>query len=168
MLKVMAFMLISFLCGSLLAQPQLVLLKKDRVITRFEEGEYIRFQRKDDGGFIRALIVGIHSGYFIVSTDTIYTYNIARIDLRKKVTTNIKGASIGKGLITAGVALALIDLFNTVVIRDEPFGIDNRVAGVSVGLIGVGGLMQLVNNNFFKIGRHKKVATLNLRAAAPN
>jgi hypothetical protein len=145
------------------AQPQLALLKGDNVITRFEEGEYIRFQRKGDEGFIRAIIIGIHPGYFIVGEDTIYTYDVAKIDLRKKGVTNFKLASLGKGLMTAGVGLFIIDLFNTTVIRDKSYEIDNSITSASLVLVGVGALMQVVNNNYFKIGRNKKVATLNLR-----
>jgi len=155
--------LLAFCSLGLCAQPQLALLKNDHIITRFEEGEYIRFQRKGDNAYIRAVIIGIHPGYFIVGEDTVYTYDVKKVDVRKKTLTNFKVASIGKGLMTAGAGLILIDLFNTTVIRDEPYKIDNRVTRASLVLIGVGALMQIVNNDYFVPDAKRKIATLNLR-----
>lgn len=145
---------------SVLAQNKLVLLKKDRVVYRFEEGEYIRFKRKDEEGFRRGVITGIHPNFFRIETDTTYTYDIAKIDLRGKNYTGFKIAPIGRGIIFAGVGLFLIDIFNTTVILDDSYTVDNSVTPVALAFIGTGALMQLVNNNYFKVGRRKKVATM--------
>ncbi|MEQ9414218.1 MAG: hypothetical protein RIF39_10325 [Cyclobacteriaceae bacterium] len=157
--------LIFFLVGwvDLSAQPQLTLLKKDQVINRFKEGEYIRFQRKGSDEFIRAVITGIHPGYFMVSEDTIYHFQVSRVDIRGRTIPGFKVASIGKALILAGVSLVAIDVFNTLVIRDTYYEIEKGVATASIGLVTTGGLLQVFNNNYFKIGRNRKLASLNLR-----
>lgn len=144
------------------AQPQLALLKKDRIITRFNEGEYIRFQRRGESDFIRAIITGIHPGYFMLGVDTIYHYEVVKVDVRKKLLAGFKVAPIGKGLMIAGASLFLIDAFNTTVIQGESYSLDKSVARGGFILIGVGALMQVVNNNYFKTGRKKKLASLNL------
>lgn len=149
--------------GGLSAQPQLALLKKDHVVNRFKEGEYIRFQRKGSNEFIRAVITGIHPGYFMLGEDTIYHYQVDRVDVKNKSIQGFKVASIGKALILAGVSLAAIDVFNTLVIRDTSYEMEKGVATASVGMVIAGGLLQIFNNNYFKIGRKRKLASLNLR-----
>lgn len=144
------------------AQPQLALIKKDRIITHFDEGEYIRFKKKGDNEFTRAIIIGIHPGFIKLGTDTIYHYEIDKVDLRGKIVTNFKVASLGKGLMIAGVSLILIDVFNTLVIRDRAYEADSGVVTTAIVLTGVGAFTQIVNNNYFKVGRRKKVASLNL------
>lgn len=149
--------------SSLHAQPQLALLKKDQVVSRFKEGEYIRFQRKGSDEFIRAVITGIHPGYFMLSEDTIYHFQVRRIDVKHKTISGFKVASIGKALMVAGVSLVAIDVFNTLVIRDRSYEMEAGVAKASIGLVSAGGLLQVFNNNYFKIGRKRKLASLNLR-----
>lgn len=149
--------------NGLLAQPQLTLLKKDRVITRFKEGEYIRFQRKGNHEFIRAMITGIYPGYFMLGEDTIYHHEVAKIDISHKTITSFKIASAGKALILAGVSLIVIDAFNTVIIQDRTYKVERGVGTASLTLVGVGALLQIFNNNYFKIGPRRKLASLNLR-----
>ncbi len=159
---IIVFVLLLTFSNNLFAQPQLALLKNDHIITRFEEGEYIRFQRKGDESFISAIIVGIHPGYFLVGQDTIWTYDVAKVDVRKKTLTNFKLAPIGKGLMIAGASLFAIHIFNTIVIRNNDLSIDDAVIRGGSILIGTGGIMQIFNNNYFNPGRKRKIATLNL------
>ncbi len=147
------------------AQPRLTLLKNNKVFARFEEGEPIRFKKKGTDYYIRSYIQGIHSGYIIVADDTVYTYEIEKIDVRKKTLTSYKIAPIGKGLMVAGVSLFVIDVFNVTVIQDKRYSVDERVSRAGLILIGTGAFMQLVNNNYFKAGRKRKIATLNLGGA---
>lgn len=148
--------------GDLMAQPQLALLRKDHVITRFKEGEQIRFKRKEEKGFTKALITGIYSGYFMLGEDTIYHHEIAKIDVSKKTITSFKVSPMGKGLIIAGVSLLLIDVFNTTAIQHDSYQLTDGVRNASLILVGLGTLAQVVNNNYFKPGRRKKLASLNL------
>ena len=59
--------------------------------------------------------------------------------------------------------MVAIDVFNTLVIRDTSYEMEKGVATASVGMVSVGGLLQIFNNNYFKIGRKRKLASLNLR-----
>lgn len=144
------------------AQPQLALLKRDKIITKYGEGEYIRFHRIGDDGFIRAVITGIHPGFFIVGRDSILTYEVDKIDIRKKSQRNYKVSIIGKKIIEAGVLLFVADLFNTTVIQDRKYHWNNS-SNASMVIIGMGTIMQVVNNDYFKINHKRKLATLNLR-----
>lgn len=144
------------------AQRQLALLKGDKIITKYGEGEYIRFQRKGEDGYIHAIITGIHPGYFMVGNDSVFTYEVDRIDIRKKSQRNYKASMIGSRFIQAGVLLLLADIFNTVVIRDQNYRW-NDASNASLIIIGVGGLMQFINNDNFKLNHRRKLATLNLQ-----
>ena len=144
------------------AQPQIALLKHDKIITKYEEGEYIRFQRKGDDGFIRAIITGIHPGFFIVGADSIYSYEVAKVDIRKKSQRNYKVSVIGLKIIEAGVLLFAADLFNTTVIQDRTYRWNDSAANTSMIIIGAGALMQVVNNDIFKINHKRKLVTVNL------
>lgn len=99
----------------------------------------------------------------MLGEDTIYHYEVTKVDIRSKTTTSFKVASIGKALILAGVSLIVIDAFNTVIIHDRSYEVEKGVGRASLTLVGVGGLMQIVNNNYFRVGRKRKLASLNLR-----
>ncbi len=144
------------------AQRQLALLKGNKIITKYEEGEYIRFQRKGEDGFVHAIITGIHPGYFMLGRDSVYTYEVARIDIRKKSQRNYKASMIGSRIIQAGVLLLAADVFNTIAIMDKDYHW-NEASNASLIIIGVGGLLQWVNNDYFKMNHKRKLATLNLQ-----
>ncbi|HEY5691570.1 MAG TPA: hypothetical protein VIS49_08950 [Cyclobacteriaceae bacterium] len=144
------------------AQRQLALLKGDKIITKYGEGEYIRFQRKGEDGFIHAIITGIHPGYFMLGSDSVFTYEVDRIDIRKKSQRNYKASLIGSRIIQAGVLLLVADVFNAIVIRDINYRW-NDASNASLIMIGVGGLLQFVNNDNFKLSHRRKLATLNLQ-----
>lgn len=161
--KIAIAILLGLLCiQQVEAQRQLALLKGDKIITKYGEGEYIRFQRKDEDGFIHAMITGIYPGFFIVGGDSIFTYEVARVDIRKKSQRNYKASLIGRRIIQAGVLLLVADVFNTIVIMDKEYGW-NGASNASLIIIGVGGLLQWVNNDYFKMNHKRKLATLNLQ-----
>lgn len=155
-----AFFLALVAWGGAFAQPRLALVRKDAIIARFEEGEYIRFQKKGGHGFIRAMVTGIHPGYFMLGTDTVRHYEVAQIDIRHKTTASVKVAPMGGALMVAGALLAAIDAFNTAAVQDRPYKVGKGVGLAALALIGVGGTMQVWNNNYFKIGPKRKLATL--------
>lgn len=157
------FVFLLLLSFPLHSQPKLTLFKKDRVITTFEEGEYIRFRIKGDQNYSRALIQGIHPGFIIVADDTVHTYDIEIVDVRKKKLTSFKLSSMGKGLMLAGAGLFLVDLFNTTVIIDSDYNVEDSAWRGSAVLLGLGTLMQFVNNDYFRPKRHNRIATLNFR-----
>ncbi|MEQ8302491.1 MAG: hypothetical protein RIB47_03795 [Cyclobacteriaceae bacterium] len=142
------------------AQNRVLLFKKDRIIASFEEGEYIRFTKKQEEGYRRGLITGIYPNYFLMDTDTTFVYDIAKIDLRGKTITGFKTSSLGRGLLIAGVSLFLIDIFNKTVVMGKTYEPDSGVTNTSIILASSGLLMQLVNNDRFKVGRKRKVITL--------
>ncbi len=155
-MKVLCCIVLIHVCVNVLAQPKLVLLKGNKVIARFEEGDHIRFERKDLT--IRTgIITGIHSDFIkLGEEDTTYVSQIRRIDLRGVSNMAFHTASSGKKLIIAGLVLVLIDLFN----NNPSHELDSGIMTVASIFVGSGVLLQFVNNNYFKIGRKKKVGVV--------
>jgi hypothetical protein len=136
-------------------QPQLTLFHGNRVVTRFNEGDMIRFQRKDRS-IREGFVYGFSPGMIILQgDDTTFISQIRWIDLRYVSNTNFKTAPAGKNLILAGAVLLLIDYFN-----NTPHSIDPEFARVAAGFAGVGLLLQVVNNNKFRPGRHRRLGVI--------
>ena len=139
------------------SQYKLFLIKKNAVVARFEEGEFIRFQWKNSKHFSSGVITGIHRDFFKVGNDdTIYVHQIRKIDLRNHSSTNFHTAASGVLLMAAGAGLFILDLVQLNPNHDVHPGI----VTVSCAFVGVGLIAQFVNNNFFKVGRRKKIAIL--------
>ncbi|NOT75931.1 MAG: hypothetical protein HOP08_13475 [Cyclobacteriaceae bacterium] len=135
-------------------QKALVLIKKNSVIARFTEGEKIRFQFKGDKEFASATITGIHKDFIKVNNeDTIYVSEIGVIDMRHHSNNSFHTASSGRKLIAAGVILLFTDMLNS----SDSNTISSGVWITSGILAGGGTVMQFFNNNYFKVGRKKKV-----------
>ena len=154
MLKMFCIML--FITSSLnsYAQRQLVLIKKNKVITRFSEGDQIRFKRKDRDFFSNGIITGISQAYIkLGDEDTTYLHQIKSIDMHGLPNSGFKTADIGGKLVVAGALLLLLDGLNTT----NGNQISTGIIVVSSVFVGAGTFMLIFNNNFFKIGRKKKV-----------
>lgn len=137
------------------AQPQLTLFHRNRVVTRFNEGDLIRFQRKDRSvrqGYVYAFSPGM---IVLLGDDTTYLSQIRWIDLRHVPNTNFKTASSGKKLIIAGAMLLLVDYFN-----NTPHSLDPDFTRAAAWMAGTGFLLQVVNNNKFRPGRHRRMGVL--------
>lgn len=136
-------------------QPQLTLFKGNRVVTRFNEGDLIRFQRKDRS-VRQGYIYGLSAGTIVLlGDDTTYLSQIRWIDLRHVSNTNFKTASSGKTLIIAGALLLLIDYFN-----NAPHELDPDFVRAASWMAGTGLVLQVINNNKFRPGRHRRMGVL--------
>jgi hypothetical protein len=135
------------------SQKQLVLVKKNKVMTRISEGESIRFRRKGEDHFTRGIIEGIQRESFRIGEDTTYLYNVAAIDLKGKSNGGFKVRQSGVMLIVAGSALVVISAINT-------GDLGPGITSVSGAFIATGIFMLFVNNDLFKIGRKKKVIVM--------
>lgn len=142
------------------AQPHLVLLKGDKIVTQFLEGDPIRFKRKDRDHFTSGLIGGLTKDYLRIGQDTTYLHLLEKIDLSDRENTGLQTRLIGSTLIVAGGVLFLGDLINETVVNDQPYSANAGVLAVSGALIGTGALIQLLNDFYFKPGRRKKMVVI--------
>ena len=153
-MKVATVLLILISIGSGYSQGRLVLLKENKIITRFLEGDRIRFKRKDRDFYSNGIITGIRHNYFkLGDEDTTYLHQIQSIDMHGHSNSGFKTADTGIKLMMAGVLLLLVDLLNP----SNGSQVDDGLIVVSSALFGSGAVMVFVNNSYFKIGRKKKV-----------
>ncbi len=150
-MKILFFLiaLILLLSSSGYTQKQLVLVKGNKVLAKINEGDYIRFKRKDRDHFTKGFIGGIHLDYFRIGEDTTYLHNIAAVDMRGRQS-GFKVRQGGVMLIVAGSALMLINAVNS-----QDF--NSGIIAVSGAFITTGIFMLFVNNDIFKTGHKKKV-----------
>jgi hypothetical protein len=139
------------------AQHRLLLVKGNRQIYAFHEADYIRFKRSDREHFTAGFIGGIYPEAFRIGQDTTWLSQIQKIDLTDLPYAGFKTAQAGKVLLIAGVTFFVGDALNTTLVADEPYSLHRGVAVSTALLCGTGLVMQFVNNNYFKVGRKKKV-----------
>jgi len=142
------------------AQNRLVILKGDKVITSFREGDYIRFKRKDRDHFTVGFIGGLTKDYFRIGEDTTLIYTLEKIDLSERDNSGFRTRAIGTTFIIAGGVFFLGDLINETLVNDQPYTVNTGVVTASALLITTGTLMQFLNNDNFVLGRRKKVVVL--------
>ena len=154
-MKILFFLiaLILLLSSSGYTQKQLVLVKGNKVLAKINEGDYIRFKRKDRDHFTKGFIGGIHQDHFRIGEDTTYLYNVEAVDARGRATSGFKIRQSGVMLIVVGSALLLIDAVNS----DE---VSPGTVAVSGAFIASGIVMQFVNDDIFKITRKKKMIVM--------
>src|SRR5262245_41494428 len=99
--------------GEVHSQPRLVLTKRSKLMASFYEGDRIRFQRKGEDDFTNGVITGIHRDFIKLGEyDTIYWYEIKKVDVRDRPNMGFVTAGKGRVLIAAGVILLLADVLN--------------------------------------------------------
>ncbi|MCU0399205.1 MAG: hypothetical protein MUC73_14025 [Cyclobacteriaceae bacterium] len=141
-------------------QPRLAVIKGDKRITYFKEGDLIRFKRSDRDHFTKGFIGGLTQDYLRIQDDTTFISQIEKIDLSGGENTGFKTRIIGGTFILAGSLLFVGDLINETVVNDNEYKADAAVITVSAVLISTGVIMQFVNNDIFKIGRRKRIVVL--------
>ena len=153
-MKVALFLLVLISSLESYSQGRLVLIKQNKIITRFSEGDRIRFKRKDRDFHSNGIITGIRHNYIkLGDEDTTYLHQIQSIDMHGHPNSGFKTADTGIKLMMAGVLLLLVDLLNP----SNGSQVDDSLIVVSSALFCSGAVMVFVNNNYFKIGRKKKV-----------
>lgn len=140
---------ILFCVFELQAQKQFILLKRQSVVARFSEGEYIRLKLKN-GSFREGRIMQLQDGLIITSNDTIPFISIGKINVkghRKKDTQS----SLGKLLLIAGVGYFAIDRVNTWFFVEGQSGLDEGVSITSAALAGTGALLLFAKSPYMKV-----------------
>jgi hypothetical protein len=146
-----------FLLGPVQAQYRLLLVKGNKQVYSFRETEYIRFKRTDRNHFNAGFIHGIYSNAFRVAEDTTLLSQVHKIDLTGLPNSGFKTATMGKTFIAGGILFFAGDALNTTVVRDEKYTLHRGVL-ISCALLTASGIvMQFVNNNYFTVGRKKRV-----------
>jgi hypothetical protein len=140
------------------AQRQLIVLKGEDVIARYQRGDIIHFARSREKEIQVQRILDMNDTLLMMNQDSVAYYRITKVDIRgrKKKTYAQK---FGRYMILAGVLLPAIELLNTGVFQDE-----DRDASVSSGvlitsgvLLGGGAILAFTQKPYFKPGRKNRL-----------
>jgi hypothetical protein len=147
--RVLLMLVFTISATSLSAQKQLVLLKRGDVVTRFTEGDYMRFKLKNNT-FAEGLAVQFTDVSIITLNDTIHFSSIYKINAkghRKPSGLN----KLGTVLIIAGVGYFVIDQVNTLFFVEGQSGIDEGVAITSISLVATGAALRFIRSPYQKL-----------------
>ena len=144
MIRLVALFLFLIIAGSAAAQ-QMVVVKKGKIISRYNLGDEIHFVLKGDDQSYNAAILSIREFEFItLQKDTIHFNQIAKLKFRNKGTMNyVKSTLIGSaGLLALHFALK------------EPFGDKNPQAIKGLAFAAGGGVVSIL---FVLATSHSKI-----------
>jgi hypothetical protein len=161
-LTLLLFLLIS---TALAQQRQLVVLKNEEVLARYQVGDVIHFARENDKEVLVQRILDMNDTLLMMNFDSVNYYHIKKLDIRARKS-NTFVQKLGRFMIIAGVLLPAIELLNTGVFNDEGQGanISSEVLVVSGVLIGGGAIMAFTKKAYFKPGRKNHLMIVDKRS----
>ena len=153
------FLLLSF---SGVAQKQLILLKNDRVVGRFTEGDYIRLLMKD-GSHREGMIIELAEFTAITSNDTVAFNKIAKVGIpkgqRKGFAPIFGGLMLGVGITMLG-----LDAINSATGHTAKGGIDPQILQTSAILIGVGSALVFIKPKYRRVNNGTFLRTIDYKS----
>ena len=155
-------------CGSgfsTFSQRQLVVLKNEEVLARYQKGDVIHFAREGDKEILVQRILDMNDTLLMMNFDSVTYYRIKKLDIRGRKA-NTYAQKFGRYMMVAGVLLPLIELLNTGVFQDEgqEASISPGVAIASGVLIGGGAILAFTKKPYFKPGRKNHLMIVDNRS----
>lgn len=135
----------------LIAQKQLVLMKGEKVLARFTEGDYMKCKLKNKQKK-EGRIIELSDTYILTSQDTFNIMSVESLFVKGKRKVNAT-QGVGGLLFIAGIGYFAIDQINTLFIQGQK-GIDENVAVTSLVLTTVGAAMIFLKSPYKKVYGH--------------
>lgn len=133
-------------------QRQLIVLKNEEVLARYQEGDVIHFARANDKEILVQRILDMNDTLLMMNSDSVAYFRIKKLDIRgRKKSTFLQ--KIGGGLIVAGLGLPIVEVINTGLVQDEGVSVSKGVTVTSLALIGAGAAFIFIRKPYFKPGR---------------
>lgn len=133
-------------------QRQLVVLKKEEVLARYQKGDVIHFAREQDKEILIQRILDLNDTLLMMNFDSVVYYRIKKLDLRERRKANYL-QKLGAYMMVAGVILPVAELINTGIAQDQGASISSGVAITSAVLVGGGATLYFIKKPYFKPGR---------------
>ena len=151
-MKLLRILLFIFLVSGTnlgLAQKQLLLLNREKVILRLNPGDEFIISLKGDKRKLNSYINNLFDTAVMVHKTLIPFHKIDKIYFKHSAFVN----RFGKLLVFGGVAYFLIDQFNTVIVQGDKASLDEDVTAVSAGMVAVGLPIMLIKKRYQRVGR---------------
>ena len=147
------------------SQRQLIVLKNEEVLARYQVGDVIHFAREGDKEILVQRILDLNDTLIMMNFDSVTYYRIKKLDIRARKA-NTFAQKFGRFMIIGGVMLPMIELLNTGVFQDESQGahISPEVLTVSAVMIGGGAILAFTKKPYFKPGRKNHLMIVDKRS----
>ena len=150
-MKLVAILIFAFVSVSAQAQKQLVLMKGEKVMARFTEGEYLKCKLKNKKKK-EGRIIELTDTHILTSQDTLTILSIESLYLKGKRRVNVT-QGVGGLLFIAGIGYFAIDQLNNLIIQGQS-GIDEQVAITSLIMTTAGAAMLFLKSPYKKVYGH--------------
>jgi len=147
----LAIFFILFSWGILQAQKQLVLVKRESVVIRFTEGEYLRCKLKNKQKK-EGKILELTDTRIITTNDTLSISSIESLNVKGKRKVNAT-RGIGGLLFIGGLGYFAIDQINSLIVKGAD-GFDEKGAIVSLSIAATGAAILFIHSPYKKVYGH--------------
>ena len=130
-------------------QKQLLLLKRGKLIARFNPGDDIRFKKIDNEQIINSYVNNLYVDAVLVHYDTVSFHKIEKIYTAGKPLSPFASAF----LLKAGVAMFLAVSVNDAVFRDEGIDMGSPINITAFSAMGLGIFLRTIKKKSYKPGR---------------
>ena len=146
---ILLILMLTVAANEVLAQKQLIILKKEKVVLRLYPGDEFVYTLKSSPREVRRSYVNNISDTAVWAHDEVVSFHkIERVYFQQRTL----WTDAGPKLIVAGVVLFLADQLNTVVVQNEDASIDKGVLITSAALAGAGVVMTVTKKKYQTIG----------------
>jgi hypothetical protein len=162
-IQLLLVVLICLTGSTAVAQHQLIVLKNEDVLARYQKGDVIHFAREQDKEILIQRILDMNDTLLMMNFDTVAYYRITKLDIRgRKQATFLQ--RLGAYMMVAGVILPIAELINTGWVQNEGASISSGVAVTSVVLVGGGAALYFIKKPYFKPGRKHHLMIVDRRS----
>ena len=147
-------LILIFISTSALGQHQVVVMRKARIVDRYNVGDWIRYSRSSPKNFRSDHIVQLTDTTIITRNDTILFYQIKLIEYKPAGLTVDK---FGNDCIGAGIALFLGDLINVTIVQDETYDFNRGVSIAAASMVATGIILRLLGKEYLKIRMNNRL-----------
>lgn len=144
-------------------QRQLIVLKNENVLARYQKGDVIHFARTQDKEILIQRILDFNDTLLMMNFDSVAYYRIKKLDIRKQKRRNF-AQKFGIYMLMAGVLLPSAELINTGIVQNEGASISSGVGTTSAVLLGGGALLAFTKKTYFKPGRKHRLMIVDNRS----
>lgn len=144
-------------------QRQLVILKNETVLARYQVGDVLHFFREGDEKVQVQKILDLNDTLIMMNLDSVAYYRITKLDIRGRKSSTF-GQRLGATMMVAGLVLPAAELINTGLIQKQGASISSGVGITSGVLVGAGAALVFIKKPYFKPGRKHRMFIVDKRS----
>lgn len=144
------------LSGAAIAQKQLIILKKNRVVARYNPGDDLVFKTTDSRHVRKSYVNNLADTAVVTARDTVPFYSFDRVYFNQ----HSFARTLGTTLIIAGAGYFFIDQLNNVVVKGNEFRSEPSINRFAIITVGVGVPLVLLQKKSQRMGYHYRMLTV--------